>query len=196
MFQILWLINFQDKTQTSGLLFQPSSSSLLYPSVYSSTILHGIYDCSDYTCSLHVVLGLVFGVTQYLYEPGTENHEAKCSYSLWVSSPGRFGKGAGKGRRACDYIPGIWIPLPLWLPVNWAVRSLPISTEWKQAQMTTNTEKHVPRVMMSLLMSSSPISILHQLLRCRYSISRDIVASSPSLSLLATRGASESLLAG
>ena len=47
-----------------------------------------------------------------------------------------------------------------------------------------------------LLMSSPPISISHQLLRCRYSNSRDIVASSPSFSLPATRGASESLHVG
>ena len=39
-------------------------------------------------------------------------------------------------------------------------------------------KKHVPRVMTSLL-SSPPISILHQLFQCRYSKSRDIVASSP-----------------
>ena len=40
-------------------------------------------------------------------------------------------------------------------------------------------KKHVPRVMTSLLMSFAPISISH---RCRYSNSRDVVASSPSFS--------------
>ena len=34
--------------------------------------------------------------------------------------------------------------------------------------------------MTSLLMSSSPISILHRLFQCRYSNSRDVVSSSPS----------------
>ena len=40
------------------------------------------------------------------------------------------------------------------------------------------SKKHVTRVMTSLL-SSPPISILHQLFQCRYSKSRDVVASSP-----------------
>ena len=44
-------------------------------------------------------------------------------------------------------------------------------------------KKHVPRLMTSLLMSSPPISISHGLFQCRYSNSRDIVASSASFSL-------------
>ena len=39
----------------------------------------------------------------------------------------------------------------------------------------------------SLLISSSPISIFHRLFRCRYSNSRDVVASSSSLSSSAAR---------
>ena len=39
--------------------------------------------------------------------------------------------------------------------------------------MLTSIEKHVPGVMTSLLMSSLPISILHQLFRCRYSNPRE-----------------------
>ena len=58
--------------------------------------------------------------------------------------------------------------------------------------MLTNIEKHVPRVMTSLPMSSPPISISHGLFRCRYSNSRDAVASSPSF----CQSAQESLLAG
>ena len=59
----------------------------------------------------------------------------------------------------------------------------------KQARILTNIEKHVPRAMTSdsLLMSSQPISISHQLFWCRYSISRDRVASSPSFSCPAAR---------
>ena len=40
----------------------------------------------------------------------------------------------GKGRRACNYVSGIWIPLPipLWLPVDWAVRFTPISVKRKR----------------------------------------------------------------
>ena len=41
--------------------------------------------------------------------------------------------------------------------------------------------------MTSLLMSSPPISISHRLFRCRYSNSRDVVASSPSFSRPAAR---------
>ena len=37
----------------------------------------------------------------------------------------------------------------------------------------------MPKVMTSLLMSSPPISISHRLFRCRYSNSRDAVASCP-----------------
>ena len=54
--------------------------------------------------------------------------------------------------------------------------------EAERAQMQTNIEKHVPRVMMLLQMSSPPISISHRLFRCRYSNFRDAVASSPSFS--------------
>ena len=46
--------------------------------------------------------------------------------------------------------------------------------------------------MTSLLMSSPPISISHRLFRCRYSNSRDVIASFPSF----CQSAPESLLAG
>ena len=49
----------------------------------------------------------------------------------------------GKGRRACNYDSGIWIPLPipLWLSVNWAVRFTPISVKRKQVWIR-NVNKH------------------------------------------------------
>ena len=49
--------------------------------------------------------------------------------SLRASSPGHFGGAAGEGRRACNYVSEIWIPLPIpwWLLVDWAVRFQPIS---------------------------------------------------------------------
>ena len=56
-----------------------------------------------------------------------------------------------------------------------------------------NVEKRVPGVMTSLLMSSPPINISHRLFRCRFSNSRDVVASSPSFS---RPSALDSLLAG
>ena len=90
--------------------------------------------------------------------------------SLRASSPGCSGGRAGKGRRACNYVSGLWIPppIPLWLPVHWAVRFPPINAKQKRAP--------------SVLMSSLPISTLHRLFRCRYSTSRDVVVSSPSSS--------------
>ena len=104
--------------------------------------------------------------------------------SLRASSPGRPGGGVGKGRRTCNYVSGIWIPppIPLLLPFDWAVRFLPISEKQNWARMSTNIEKHEPRVMASLLMSSPPISILHRLFWCGYSNSTDVVASSSSFS--------------
>ena len=80
-------------------------------------------------------------------------------------------------------------PILLWLPVDWALRFLLISVTRKRAWMWTNNEKHVPRVMTPLLMTSLPISISHWLFRCRYSNSRStyIVASSPSFSCPTTR---------
>ena len=116
--------------------------------------------------------------------------------SLWASFLGRSGGGAGKGRRACDYVSGIWIPPPisLWLPVDWAVRFPPISAKRKLARMCANVNKHwktrakkAAEVITSLLMSSPPISFLHRLFRCRYSNFRDVVASSPSFSRPAAR---------
>ena len=49
----------------------------------------------------------------------------------------------GKGRRACNYDSGIWIPLPipLWLSVDWAVRFTPISVKRKQVWIR-NVNKH------------------------------------------------------
>ena len=103
-------------------------------------------------------------------------------FNLWASSPWCSGSGAAKGRRACNYVSGIWIlpPIPLWLPIDLAVRFSPISVN------VNKHCKHMPRVMMSLLMSPLPMSILHWLFRCRYLNSRDVVASSPSFSRPAT----------
>ena len=63
--------------------------------------------------------------------------------SLGASSPGRSDGGAGKGRRAGHYVSGIWIPppIPLWLPVDWAVTFPPISMKWKWVRMETKNWK-------------------------------------------------------
>ena len=56
--------------------------------------------------------------------------------SLRASSLGHSGGGAGKRRKACNYISGIWIPLqvPLWFFVDWAVIFSLISAKRKRAQ--------------------------------------------------------------
>ena len=94
--------------------------------------------------------------------------EDYASSSLRASSPGRSGGGAGKGRRAYNYVSEIWIPppIPLWLSVDWAVRFPPISAN------VNKHKKRVPRVMTTLLMSSPPISISHRLFeRCSCKLS-------------------------
>ena len=75
--------------------------------------------------------------------------------SLRASSQGRSGGGAGKGKRACNYISGIWITPPI--PVSPHRLSCQISTNQREAETSTNVNKqwkHMPRVMMSLLTSS------------------------------------------
>ena len=108
--------------------------------------------------------------------------------SLRASSPGHSGGGAGKGRRACNYVSGIWIPpsIPLVTELSDFLQSVQRGNERGCKQTLKNMWKHTPRVD-TLLMSSPPISILHWLFQCRYSNSRDVVASSPSFSHPATR---------
>ena len=69
--------------------------------------------------------------------PSMEKAKRKGNNSLRASSPGRSGGRAGKGRRACNYVSGIWIPppIPLWFPVEWAVRFPPIGAKRKRALM-------------------------------------------------------------
>ena len=62
-------------------------------------------------------------------------------------------------------------------------------------QTLKNMFKHVPRALTSLLMSYPPITISYRLFRCRYSNSRDVAESSPSLSPC-SQSTLESLLTG
>ena len=64
--------------------------------------------------------------------------------SLRASSSVRSGGGAGKGRKTCNYVSRIWIPppIPLWLPINWAVRFPPIRAMRKQAHKCKQTLKN------------------------------------------------------
>ena len=57
--------------------------------------------------------------------------------------------------------------------------SCQISANQGETETSANVNKHVARVVTSLLMSSQPISISHRLFRSRYSNSRDVDASSP-----------------
>ena len=54
-------------------------------------------------------------------------------------------------------------------------------SDFRQSARSGNERecKHVPRVMMSSLMSSPPISISHRLFQCRYSNSRDELQALP-----------------
>ena len=100
-----------------------------------------------------------------------------------ASSPGHSGGWAGKVRRACNYVSGIWIPPPIPPSTELSVfcQSVQRGSECRCKQRLKNMWKHVPRVD-TLVMSSLPISILHWLFQCRYSNSRNVVASSPSFS--------------
>ena len=71
--------------------------------------------------------------------------------SLRASSSGRSGGGAGKGRRACNYVSGIWIlltELSDFRQFEWS------RNDGECKQTLKNTWKHHPRVMTSLLRQS------------------------------------------
>ena len=84
---------------------------------------------------------------------------------------GHSGGGAGKERRARNYVSTIWNPppIPLWLSINWAVRFPIMSVKQKWAKMSANIEKHV----------KDQSANQHFTFWRRYSNSRDVVASSP-----------------
>ena len=116
--------------------------------------------------------------------------------------PWHSGSGAGKGRRACNYISGIWIPLPI--PLYMALRQLSSLSDFRQTAQSGNNCKCIQTlkasakgiVITSLLMSSLLISISHRLFRSRYSNSRDIVGSCSFLYPPHRQSAPENLLAG
>ena len=84
-----------------------------------------------------------------------------------------------------NYVSGIWIPppiIPSSLPVDWAVRFRQSARGGRKRQCKQTLTRHVPRVMTSLLMSSSPIIISHLLFPRRYSNSRHVAKSASSSS--------------
>ena len=107
--------------------------------------------------------------------------------SLQASSLGRYGSGAGKRKES--------LQLCLWNlnSVSNSPSNSPFQFPFQLARSGNEREckqtltQHVLRVMTSLLMSSPPISILHWLFQCRYSNSKDVVASSFSFSCPAAR---------
>ena len=64
-----------------------------------------------------------------------------CTDSLRASSVKRSGGWAGKGRRACNYVSGIWIPPPIF-PVARRRLSCQISTNQREAETSANINKH------------------------------------------------------
>ena len=122
--------------------------------------------------------------------------ESQTIISLRASSLRRCGQRRGRKRKE-SLQPRLW-------NLNSTSNSIPCgspSTELSdfrqsarsenERKMLTNIEKHVPRVMTSLLMSSLPINISHRIFRWSFSNSRKVhvrvVASSPSFSRLAAR---------
>ena len=95
------------------------------------------------------------------------------SNSLRASSPGHPGGRAGKGRRACSYVSGMWIPPPCGSSRR---LSYQISDQ-REAKKRANVR-----------MSSPSISISNRRFRCRYSNSRGVVGSSSSFSRPTARG--------
>ena len=95
------------------------------------------------------------------------------SNSLRASSPGYSGGRAGKGRRACSYVCGMWIPPPCG------------SSRRLSNQISDQGEA---KKMANVRMSSPSISISNRRFRCRYSNSRGVVGSSSSFSCPAARG--------
>ena len=92
-----------------------SFSFILLP--LPTPLVHVLYHCNEYNAS--------------------NDYSFLWCISLQSSSPGPCGWGVGKGRSACNYVSGIWIPppIPLWLPVDRAVRFPPISQKQKRARM-------------------------------------------------------------
>ena len=109
-------------------------------------------------------------------------------YSLRANSPGRSGGGTGKGTTSLEF--EFCLQFPCGSPSTERLdfrQSARSRNERECKQTLKNTLKLAPSVMMSLPVSSPPISISHRLFRCRYSNSRDVVASSPSFSRPAAR---------
>ena len=121
---------------------------------------------------MHVVLGIL---STYFSSPFL--------ISLQASSPGK--KGAGWEME--EELATTSLELILNSTSNSSVVPRRLSCQFSDNQNEGETSanintnwKHVTRVMPSLPMPSPPISISHRLFRCRYSNSRDVIASSPS----------------
>ena len=80
------------------------------------------------------------------------NRPVKRKTSLWTSSPGRSGGKAGKGRRACNYVSGIWIspskksmwnagyPCHVLFKVFLHSRSILLHTDWRKSDSSVDGE--------------------------------------------------------
>ena len=92
--------------------------------------------------------------------------------------------GREKVGAACNYVSGIWIPppIPLWLPVDWAVGFPPITAKRKdrEFQQTLEITCQGNDVITNVISANKNFAFSHRLFWCRYSNSRDVVASSPS----------------
>ena len=90
-------------------------------------------------------------------------------------------------RWGCNYVSGIWIPPPICL---WLTIYCQISANQHEAETSANVNKHWKTRAKGNYAITNIISAnqhFHRLFWCRYSNSRDLVASSPSFSCPATR---------
>ena len=121
------------------------------------------------------------------YLKSTINHSAYIAHpSLQESSLGCSGSRAGKGRRACLRN----FNSTSNSPVAPSQLSCQISANQRKAETSANVNKHRKAGAKGNDIITNVISTnqhLHQLFRCRYSNSRDIVACSPSFSRPAAR---------
>ena len=107
------------------------------------------------------------------------------TFSLRASSPGRAEKDGELATSSLKF--EFHLQFSCGSPSTELSDSRQSARKPKRARMQTNIEKHVPRVMTSILVSSLPITISHRLFWCTYSNSRDVAASSPSFSHPAAR---------
>ena len=144
-----------------------------------STSLINIY-CEVLTCTTGQMVVSVYTVNQHCQQCV---NASDLKPNLRTSSPGRSGAEREKDRELATV--SLEFEILLQLPCGSLLSEMSDFHQSAKSRNNWNVNKHWKsklRVMTSLPMSSLAISISHRLFRCRYSNSRDVVASSPSIS--------------